>query len=108
MAADRFDCDACPHKGASTDPCVSSDVSVAAYQYEGARLELKRCPRLELAPAVARAVSFYPWIQFGTWPSGGGVLDQSATLVHSMGIFAAEVNRLEQEEMEKARSKHGR
>lgn len=60
-------------------------------------MELFRCPAkamVEAAPAVVRALCFYPYVESGTWPAPGPLSHQSATFVEMVGFVRSTTNRL--------------
>ena len=83
---------------------VRSSARTAVFKFQGEPIDLHECPSRMIPAHIAEALGFYQWWTSGSLPVRGGILDQSATMVDAMTIFGGEVNRLTEEDMEKARS----
>lgn len=82
--------------------------AAAAYEVDGQRIMLERCPLSSLTQETCAVLSFYPWLESGSWPVQGGVLDQSATFVHAVRIYSSEINRIERKRVKDAEERNGR
>lgn len=74
--------------------------AAAAYEWRGETIRLDRCPVSSVTVETWQAVSFVPWIESGSWPVLGGVLDQSTTFVRAAAIFRGEISRLDRKKMD--------
>lgn len=68
---------------------------------EGKPVDLFRCPTREIAPAAARVLPYYQWLESGSWPVSGGVGDQCATFVAMAEIVGAAMGRIMSDRMKK-------
>lgn len=114
MAAETYDHpDTCPEdpdlRAAWGCDGMSSASAAAAYEWRGQTIRLDRCPIGSVTHATWELASFVPWLESGTWPVQGGLLDQSVTFVRAAAVFRGEVSRLERkkidEEAERGRTK---